>query len=101
MSADGSTLEGETVGRVVDAVRKRELLLEIAASVPASKEEIVAVGDGANDLLMLGAAGLGVAFNAKPRVQEQAQARINQPSLINVLYLLGLTSDEIDRLVAE
>jgi phosphoserine phosphatase len=47
---------------------------------------------------MLGQAGLGIAFNAKPKVQEIAQVRINQPSLVNVLYLLGLNQDEIDKL---
>lgn len=54
-----------------------------------------AVGDGANDLMMLAAAGTGIAFNAKPKVQENASVRLNQPSLKNVLYLLGLKAAEI------
>ncbi|KAJ3108002.1 hypothetical protein HDU97_002582 [Phlyctochytrium planicorne] len=60
VSDDGLSLTGETYGPIVDGTRKAELL------------DIIAVGDGANDLLMLGASGLGVAFNAKPRVQQQA-----------------------------
>jgi phosphoserine phosphatase len=58
----------------------------------------VAVGDGANDLWMLAKAGLGIAFDAKPRVQEQARARINQKSLKYVLYLLGYTDRDARQL---
>ena len=57
------------------------------------------MGDGANDLLMMAEASLGVAFNAKPKVQQLASTRINQSSLLNVLYLLGYSSDEIAQLV--
>ncbi|KAI4124253.1 MAG: hypothetical protein LQ347_005803 [Umbilicaria vellea] len=60
----------------------------------------MAVGDGANDLLMLWAAGLGVAFKAKERVQREAPNRLNSESLVDVLYLLGYTRGEIDALVA-
>jgi phosphoserine phosphatase len=55
----------------------------------------VAVGDGANDLDMLNAAGLGIAFNAKPVVREQAHAALNQPYLDAVLHVLGFTRDEV------
>jgi phosphoserine phosphatase len=56
----------------------------------------VAIGDGANDLDMLAAAGLGVAFNAKPIVREQADTSVNVPYLDAVLYLLGITREEIE-----
>jgi phosphoserine phosphatase len=56
----------------------------------------VAVGDGANDLDMLAAAGLGIAFNAKPIVREQADTAVNVPYLDAVLYLLGITREEIE-----
>lgn len=58
-------------------------------------KQVIAVGDGANDLWMLNKAGLGIAFNAKPRVQEQAGARINQKSLKYVLTLLGYSEQDM------
>ncbi|KAJ2731007.1 Phosphoserine phosphatase [Coemansia sp. BCRC 34962] len=94
VSADGKSLTGETVGPVVDATRKAELLEVIAQAEGIAIDQVVAVGDGANDLLMLGKASLGIAFNAKPRVQEQARARINQKSLANILYLMGYSESE-------
>ena len=71
MSADGKTFTGETVGPIVDGVRKAELLDVIAQAEGVTPKQVIAVGDGANDLWMLNKAGLGIAFNAKPRVQEQ------------------------------
>eukprot|EP00158_Paraphelidium_tribonemae_P005165 Partr_v1_DN27200_c2_g1_i1_m16054 putative phosphoserine phosphatase len=100
VSPDGQTLVGETVGPVVDAERKAELLEVIAQAEGISTEQVIAIGDGANDLFMLAAAGLGIAFNAKPKVQEKARTRINQKSLENVLYLLGHSDDEIKELKA-
>jgi phosphoserine phosphatase SerB len=90
-SPDGLTLTGEVTGPIVDGERKAELLDVIAQAESLVHEQVIAVGDGANDLWMLAKAGLGIAFNAKPRVQERAPARINQSSLRNVLYLLGYT----------
>jgi phosphoserine phosphatase SerB len=100
VSKDGLTLTGETYGPIVDGVRKAELLDVIAQAESVTPEQVIAVGDGANDLFMLSKAGLGIAFNAKPRVQQQAPARINQRSLKNVLYLLGYTDDEIEELAS-
>ncbi|KAJ1846247.1 Phosphoserine phosphatase [Coemansia sp. RSA 2703] len=94
VSADGKSLTGVTVGPVVDATRKAELLEVIAQAEGIALDQVVAVGDGANDLLMLGKASLGIAFNAKPRVQQQARARINQKSLANILYLMGYSESE-------
>ncbi|KAI0431767.1 phosphoserine phosphatase serb [Xylaria sp. FL1042] len=91
-------LTGEVVGRIVGKERKQELLLEIAKEEGISLEQVVAVGDGANDLLMLGTAGLGVAWNAKPLVQMEASARLNGDSLLDLLYLFGFTREEIDTL---
>jgi phosphoserine phosphatase len=62
--------------------------------VPLS--QTVAIGDGANDLDMLNAAGLGVAFNAKPVVREAAHTAVNVPFLDTVLYLLGVTREEVE-----
>ncbi|KAJ3189514.1 hypothetical protein HDU85_003145 [Gaertneriomyces sp. JEL0708] len=97
-SSDGQTLTGETVGPIVDGMRKAELLEVIAQAEAVTPEQVIAVGDGANDLWMLAAAGLGIAFNAKPKVQKEARARINQTSLRNVLYLLGYTDDDAKQL---
>jgi phosphoserine phosphatase len=66
-------LTGETVGATVDGMRKAELLEVIAQAEGVSLDQVIAVGDGANDLWMLGKAGLGIAFNAKPLVQEQVR----------------------------
>ncbi|KAJ3075375.1 hypothetical protein HDU98_008329 [Podochytrium sp. JEL0797] len=101
VSEDGSVLEGRTFGAIVDGTRKAELLDVIAQSCNVGLNQVIAVGDGANDLPMLGLAGLGVAWNAKPRVQEQAQVCLNQPSLLYVLTLLGLTEAEIAEALAQ
>lgn len=84
-------LTGRTVGAVVNAQRKADLLMTIAQQERITLDQVIAIGDGANDLPMLETAGLGIAFNAKPAVQEAANFRINQPSLVTVLYLLGLS----------
>ncbi|KAM7220085.1 HAD-like domain containing protein [Rhypophila decipiens] len=93
-------LTGEVKGRIVGKERKRELLLEIAEKEGIALEQVVAVGDGANDLLMMEAAGLGVAWNAKPTVQMEASARLNGDSLLDLLYLFGFTSEEVEQLTA-
>ncbi|KAG9292278.1 hypothetical protein G9A89_009090 [Geosiphon pyriformis] len=98
VSSDGLTLMGETVGPIVDGERKAELLEVIAQAESVTLDQVIAIGDGANDLYMLAKAGLGIAFNAKPRVQEKARTRINQPSLKYVLYLLGYTDEECRQL---
>ncbi|RYO86176.1 hypothetical protein DL766_001978 [Monosporascus sp. MC13-8B] len=97
---DSGRLTGEVKGTIVGKERKRELLLDIAKTEGVSLEQVVAVGDGANDLLMLGTAGLGVAWNAKPKVQMEASARLNGESLLDLLYLFGFTSEDVDVLAA-
>ncbi|GJJ72629.1 phosphoserine phosphatase [Entomortierella parvispora] len=98
VSPDGLYLTGETVGPIVSGERKAELLEVIAQAESVTLDQVIAVGDGANDLWMLAKAGLGIAFNAKPRVQQKARARINQKSLKYVLYLLGYEDAEIRQL---
>lgn len=89
-------LTGYTIGDIVDAEFKRSTLLKLADKARTSPEGTMAIGDGSNDLLMIRSAGLGIAFNAKPVVQEQAKVRLNQPSLRNVLYLLGFNDNQIE-----
>ncbi|KAK5991189.1 Phosphoserine phosphatase [Cladobotryum mycophilum] len=93
-------LTGEVKGIIVGKERKRDLLVEIATKEGIDLSQVLAVGDGANDLLMLSKAGLGVAWNAKPRVQMEADARLNGESMLDLLYLFGLTGEEIDLLKA-
>lgn len=99
VSEDGKTLTGELTGEIVHAERKRQHVREIAEKEGILLEQTLVVGDGANDLPMMGIAGLGVAFNAKARVQMEAPARLNSESLLNVLYLLGLSKAEQDELL--
>jgi phosphoserine phosphatase len=92
--ADGK-LTGGLVGEIVDRAGKARALARFAAEHGIPLEQTVAVGDGANDLDMLNAAGLGIAFNAKPVVREQAHTALNQPYLDAVLQVLGFTRDEV------
>ena len=88
-------LTGRVTGEIVDREGKARLLRRFAAEAGVPLSQTVAIGDGANDLDMLNAAGLGVAFNAKPLVREQAHAALNQPYLDAVLQVLGFTRDEV------
>jgi phosphoserine phosphatase len=85
---------GEVKGEIVDGARKAALLEEIARSENLSMEQVIAVGDGANDLPMLNAAGLGIAFRAKPLVRQSAKQAISTIGLDGVLYLLGVRDRE-------
>jgi len=82
-------MTGNVIGQVVDGKRKAALLEEIAATENIRLEQTVAVGDGANDLPMLGKAGLGIAFRAKPIVRETAKQAISTLGLDAILYLMG------------
>ncbi|KAK7706107.1 Phosphoserine phosphatase [Botryosphaeria dothidea] len=99
VSEDGKTLTGELTGEIVHAERKRQHVREIAEKEGILLEQVLVVGDGANDLPMMAIAGLGVAFNAKARVQMEAPARLNSESLLNVLYLLGFSKAEQEELL--
>ena len=92
-------LTGELVADapIIHAAKKRELLLQLAAENGIPAERAIAVGDGSNDLLMMGVAGLGVAFNAKPKVQLAAPSRLNSKSLLDVVHVLGYTSEEVQK----
>jgi phosphoserine phosphatase len=92
--ADGR-LTGGLVGEIVDRAGKARALVRFAEQYGIPLDQTVAVGDGANDLDMLSTAGLGIAFNAKPVVREQAHAALNQPYLDAVLHVLGFTRDEV------
>ncbi|MFT3753757.1 MAG: phosphoserine phosphatase SerB [Paludibacter sp.] len=89
-------LTGKHVGDIVDGKRKAELLKLIAQVEKIELEQVIAVGDGANDLPMLNLAGLGIAFHAKPKVKEEAQQSISTIGLDGVLYFLGFRDIHID-----
>jgi phosphoserine phosphatase len=89
-------LTGGLVGEIVDRQGKATALRRFAAEERLPLSRTVAIGDGANDLDMLAAAGLGIAFNAKPIVRDQADTAVNVPYLDAVLYLLGITREEIE-----
>jgi phosphoserine phosphatase len=89
-------LTGQVIGSVLDRSGKADALRRAAEHFGVPLAQCVAVGDGANDIDMLAAAGLGVAFNAKPALREVADTTINQPFLDIVLFVLGVTRDEVE-----
>jgi phosphoserine phosphatase len=94
-------LTGRVTGAVVDRAGKAAALRRFAALEGLPLSRTIAIGDGANDLDMLAAAGLGVAFNAKPVVRQQADTSVSVPYLDAVLFLLGITREEIEAADAE
>jgi phosphoserine phosphatase len=90
-------LTGRVVQPVVDGARKALLLKEIAQQEEISLQQTIAVGDGANDLPMLSAAGLGIAFRAKPLVRESAKQSMSTHGLDSILYLMGFRDQDIIR----
>ncbi len=94
---DGDTLSGQVADPILGKQAKLDALNDITARLGISPQDAVAVGDGANDLAMLNAAGMGVALHAKPSVQAQSQIRINHGDLTALLYLQGYArADFID-----
>ena len=85
---------GQVSGDIIDGQRKAELLREIAAKEGLKLQQVIAVGDGANDLPMLGIAGLGIAFRAKPLVKASAEQSISNLGLDGILYLLGYSDKD-------
>jgi phosphoserine phosphatase len=89
-------LTGNLVGPVIDRAGKATALREFAAEHSIAIEQTIAIGDGANDLDMIAAAGLGIAFNAKPAVKAAADSSLSAPYLDSVLYLLGISREEVE-----
>ncbi len=90
-------LTGRVVGEIVDRPGKAVALTRFAREAGVPLEQCVAVGDGANDIDMLTTAGLGIAFNAKPALREVADTALSLPYLDVVLFVLGITRDEVER----
>lgn len=98
--ADGK-LTGQLAGEVIDRPGKERVLRAFAAKAGVPLSQTVAVGDGANDLDMIAAAGLGIAFNAKPAVRRAADTSVSVPHLDVILYLLGISRDDVEAADAE
>ncbi|MGD0605332.1 MAG: phosphoserine phosphatase SerB [Streptosporangiaceae bacterium] len=95
LEVSGGKLTGRLAGPVIDRAGKAEALRRFAADAGVPLSQTVAIGDGANDMDMIAAAGLGVAFNAKPVVRDAADTSLSVPYLDAILYLLGISSEEI------
>ena len=91
---DDGVVTGAVARPIVDGARKAELLRALAAQEGLALEQVIAIGDGANDLPMLAAAGLGIAYRAKPLVRARASHAISTLGLDGLLYLLGFTDDD-------
>jgi phosphoserine phosphatase len=89
-------LTGRIAGDLIDRPGKERMLRQFAAEAGVPLSQTVAVGDGANDLDMIAAAGLGIAFNAKPAVRSAADASVNVPHLDVILYLLGISREDVE-----
>ena len=95
--ADGR-LTGRVAGPIVNAQRKAQILEELSKREGVPLDQVIAIGDGANDLLMLQKAGHGIAFHAKPKLREAAHTAISAMGLDAILYLLGITGRDIAEL---
>jgi phosphoserine phosphatase len=98
LDVEGGLLTGRVRGEIIDRQRKADLMAEVARAEGIQLDQVMAVGDGANDITMLERAGLGVAFNAKKTVQDAAQVAVNQSNMSSLLYLLGIREDELAEL---
>ena len=96
LEVDGGRLTGGLSGDFVDGTAKADFLKSVAKAEGVPLGQVVAVGDGANDLEMLSAAGLGIAFNAKPLVRETADTALTVPFLDAILFLMGVRRDHVD-----
>jgi phosphoserine phosphatase len=92
----GGKLTGRITGQLIDRPGKELMLRQFAARAGVPLSQTIAVGDGANDIDMIAAAGLGIAFNAKPAVRSAADTSVSVPHLDAILYLLGISGDDVE-----
>lgn len=91
-------LTGALLGPIIDRAGKATALIEFAKAHQIELDQTIAIGDGANDLDMIAIAGMGIAFNAKPAVKAAADSSVSAPYLDSVLYLMGISRDEVEEL---
>ncbi len=101
LEIENGVLTGRVTGPIVNAQRKADLLEELARRENVPLDQVIAIGDGANDLLMLQNAGHGIAFHAKPKLREAAHTSISAMGLDAILYLLGITGRDVASLERE
>lgn len=89
-------LTGEVIEPIIDRAAKAQALRDFATATGVAIEQTIAIGDGANDLDMIAVAGLGIAFNAKPAVRAAADSSLTAPYLDSVLYLLGISREDVE-----
>jgi phosphoserine phosphatase len=96
LEVNDGKLTGRIIGEVIDRAAKATALRDFAKIVGVELEQTIAIGDGANDLDMIAIAGMGIAFNAKPAVKAVADSSVSAPYLDSVLYLLGISREDIE-----
>jgi phosphoserine phosphatase len=92
-------LTGKVKGKIINAQEKARLVEELAKAENITLEQVVAVGDGANDLLMLAKAGFGIAFHAKEKVRREAKHRVSHGPMTTLLYFLGIPGNHLDEVI--
>jgi phosphoserine phosphatase len=90
-------LTGKVLGKIVDNTYKAKIVNMVSSEEGVLLDQTVAIGDGANDVLMLGQAGLGIAYNAKEKVERAANMSLGRARLKNILYILGISDEEMER----
>ena len=93
---NGDELSGKVLGSIINAQEKARILEELAKKENITLDQVVAVGDGANDLLMLAKAGFGIAFHAKDKVKKEAKHRLSFGPMTTLLYFLGIPGNHLD-----
>lgn len=88
-------LTGRVLGKVVDNAEKAKIVNLVSSEEGILLDQTVAIGDGANDILMLGQAGLGIAYNAKKELERAANMSLGRARLKNILYILGITEEDM------
>ncbi|KAH3899039.1 phosphoserine phosphatase SCDLUD_004461 [Saccharomycodes ludwigii] len=96
----GQTLDGTVIGEIVDGQYKAKTLVELASINNIDIKDTCMVGDGGNDLPAMKAAGYGIAWNAKPIVQQQAPCKLNSDTILDILYIFGFTKQDIDQVLS-
>jgi len=96
LEIEEGAVTGRVAGEIVDGKKKAELLQVLAEKENISLDQVVAVGDGANDLPMLNVAGMGIAFHAKPLVRSSANHAVSYLGLDSLLYLIGVRDRDLD-----
>lgn len=96
---DGDVLSGTVRGKIINAQEKARLIEELATTENISLDQVVAVGDGANDLLMLAKAGFGIAFHAKEKVRKEARIQVSFGTMTTLLYFLGIPGNHLDEVI--